>query len=296
MLARVALIWMLFAGVAVAEQKVVVLIDDSGSMNDEMRGQRIRKMDAAKRSLTLVLENLPTDSQVGVLTLNNGWLTRLDTVNRAQLRQRIMQIRARGGTPLGTRMKEATNELLKHREKNMYGDYRLLVVTDGEAGDQDILDAALPDIMTRGILVDVIGVDMASQHSLATRVHHYRRADDPRSLEKAISSSLAESAATDSVGGDSDFELLADFPAEIAPVVLSALTSPSNDPIGERDLDFTAGDGGDGDSSFPSSVPGGPDGGGLLFGAFFCLIVVFVIVSTVSFMFRSITRAARRRG
>ena len=297
MLARTTLIWMLLVGIVLAEQKVVVVVDDSGSMDDRMRGERVRKIDAAKRSLSVVLEKLPADARLGVLALNNGWLMPLQQIDRSQIQQRVDQLRARGGTPLGTRMKEATNELLKLRAKEVYGDYRLLVVTDGEAGDQDVLEAALPDIMSRGILVDVIGVDMDSEHSLATFVHNYRRADDPRSLEEALSSSLAESDQLDSVAGDSDFELLEAFPIELAPVVLSALTSPRNNPIGDDGI-YDNGL----NSGFPAGTSGssgaggtGSGAGGALFGAFFCMVVLFVIISTVSSMFKSVTRSSRPR-
>lgn len=189
-------------------------------------------------------------------------------------------------------MKEAADELLKLRAKDVYGDYRLLVVTDGEAGDQDVLNLILPDIMSRGLLVNVIGVDMESEHSLATYVHDYRRADDPQALEEAITSALAESDTADVVAGESDFELLEGLPVEIAPTVLSALTTASNSPIrDEYDSDHPGVELG----SSTSSSRGGSGGGGALFGAFFCMVVLFVVISTVSSMFKALTRVSRPR-
>jgi uncharacterized protein YegL len=217
MLLRTTIAWMLLAGSVLAAQKVVVVVDDSGSMANRMRRESVRKIEAAKQALSVVLQKLPEDAEVGVLALNNGWIIPLqNNLSRSQIQQQVNQLRARGGTPLGVRMKEATDELLKLRDSDVYGDYRLIVVTDGEASDQDLLDQILPDIMSRGLLVDAIGVDMASEHSLATQVHSYRRADDPESLKEAIASALAESDAADVVGGESDFELLAGFPADLA--------------------------------------------------------------------------------
>ena len=146
------------------------------------------------------------------MALNRGWVVQLQPIDRKRLQVQVDRLRARGGTPLGQRMKDATDELLKLREKDPYGDYRLLVVTDGEASDQDVLDAVLPDIMSRNLIVDVIGVDMQSEHSLATQVSNYRRADDPASLEEAIADSLAESDDSNITGGQSDLNCSRFFP------------------------------------------------------------------------------------
>ena len=86
-------------------------------------------------------------------------------------------------------MKRGADALLKAREKQFgYGTYRLLIVTDGEAGDPRLVESFTPDIISRGITIDVIGVEMPSRHTLATRVHSYRNANDPESLRQAISS------------------------------------------------------------------------------------------------------------
>jgi hypothetical protein len=200
-------------------------------------------------------------------------LVPLQPLNRQQVQNQINQLRASGGTPLGMRMKEATDELLKMRAKDPYGDYRLLVVTDGEASDQDVLSAVLPDIMRRSLLVDVIGVDMQSEHTLATQVSNYRRADDPDSLEKAIAESLAESDDSKAVGGQSDFELLSLLPVDLAPAVISALTTTDNGPIGEKELANSDGDGAS-IVFYPQGGSGGR-GGSFKFGGIFCMIALF---------------------
>lgn len=286
MLLRTSLAWMVLAGSLFAAQNVVVVVDDSGSMADRMRHERTRKIDAAKRSLAVVLEKLPADAEVGVLALNGGWIIPLQKVDPAQVVRRINELRARGGTPLGTRMKEATDELLAKREQEIYDDYRLLVVTDGEASDQDVLDSVLPDIMSRGLLIDVIGVDMEAAHSLATQVHHYRRADDPDSLEEAIASALAETDESAIIGGDSDFELLEGLPVDMAPVVITALTNRNNEPIGGAAFDSAGFDGG-----FRPATPSVATGFALA--AFFCMGVVFFFVAALSYMLRAVIRPRR---
>ena len=228
-----------FISVAPAGQNVVVVLDDSGSMRDRMRkaGRRIRKMDAAKEALVTVLQQLPDDAKVGVVLLNGRiqkqpWLIELGPVDIQSTRQAISQVRANGATPLGQFMKVAADALLDLRSKEHYGNYRLLIVTDGEAGDGHLVESYLPDIMARGMTVDVIGVDMESDHSLATKVHSYRRADNPESLTQAIREVFAE---TTSAGdaGESDFELLEGFPMECASAALTALSDISKFRIGE---------------------------------------------------------------
>ena len=123
-----------------SESIVVVLLDDSGSMKTEMRtnsGNEPR-MSVAKNALTRVVGQLPEGTKFGLLLMNGaranqGWLIPLASLDRASALARIDQVRAEGGTPLGQSMKTAMDELLALRSKVPYGDYRLLVVTDGEA-------------------------------------------------------------------------------------------------------------------------------------------------------------------
>jgi uncharacterized protein YegL len=235
----VLLLVLVVAHAAQAGQNVVVVLDDSGSMAERMHGdRRTRKMEAAKAALTEVLEQLPPEAKVGVVALNRGageraWIVPLGTIDPPEVREAIQRISAQGGTPLGRYMKVAADSLLALRSQEHYGSYRLLIVTDGEATDRDLVERYLPDILSRGITVDVIGVDMEDDHSLATLVHTYRRADDPQSLARAIHEVFAESSGVSQDTGESDFELLAALPDQLAEAALSALTQSGNHAIGE---------------------------------------------------------------
>ncbi|MDZ4849046.1 MAG: VWA domain-containing protein [Pirellulaceae bacterium] len=220
-------------------QNIVVVLDDSGSMRQQIRmgGTRISRIQAAKNALSKVIQGLPDDAQLGILLLNNvgnknPWLVPLGPLSTSDAMPRIQQIRADGGTPLGSQMKVAADALLDLRQKQIYGEYRLLVITDGEATDAKLLAAYLPDILSRGLSLDVIGVDMADNHSLADRAHSYRRADDVASFEKALEEVFAESNTQTDERGANDFELIADLPDELAEQALVALASPKNSKIG----------------------------------------------------------------
>ena len=220
---------------------VVIVLDASGSMKQNMRGTKIRKMNAAKDALKAVLQNVPSSTHIGLLVfsagnLKNHWAYPLGTRDEAKLMSAIDRPKADRGTPLGEYIKIGADRLLEARKEQYgYGTYRLLIVTDGDANDPELVDRYAPQILARGITMDVIGVDMQTDHTLATMAHSYRRANDPASLEQAIREVFAE-VSTD--GGDFSmdeaFQYLAPLPIETATAALTALATSGNDPIGAK--------------------------------------------------------------
>lgn len=220
---------------------VVVVLDGSGSMDGRM-GQGQSKMQAAKTALKRVLAQLPESTHVGVLAFGSvgpgRWLYPLSAVDdKDALNAAINRIDAAGGTPLGDCIKQGADRLLEDRASQFgYGTYTLLVVTDGEANDPWFVDEFAPEIVARGIRLDVIGVAMQQDHTLARSAHSYRRANDQKSLERAVSEVFAEVTAqsTDAAPGEGAFELAAAFEPEMALEVITALASSGNHPIGEE--------------------------------------------------------------
>jgi hypothetical protein len=89
-------------------------------------------------------------------------------------------------------------------------------------------------VLARGITIDVVGVDMDTTHTLATKVRSYRSAGDPASLTKAVADVFAEvGKAGSDVAGEDAFGEIAPIPAEVAMAMLKALCVFNNDPIGE---------------------------------------------------------------
>ena len=216
---------------------VVVVVDASGSMGTPMNRTNSDRMSVAKDALKQVLGQIPDSTHVGVLVFPNGnWVYPLGPRNDEQLNGAIDSIRSGGGTPLGTYMKQGADALLDARKKQFgYGTYRLLVVTDGEANDADLVEGYTPDIISRGITIDAIGVEMPSRHTLATKVHSYRSADDPESLQQAITEVFAEVSGSDTgTSGEDAFEMIADLPGETASAMLKTLSTTGNEPIKQR--------------------------------------------------------------
>ena len=276
------------AAVAPAQDgtSVVIVLDDSGSMDERMPDRRTRKMDAAKSALLTVLGTLPDDATVGLFALNaggprgrGGELVAPGPPDRRALRQAVRDLRPSNGTPLGASIKQAADALLTARRERPYDTHRLLIVTDGEATDGDLVDRYLPDVLARGITVDVIGVAMPGDHSLATRVDSYRSADDPAGLERAVREVLAESTGGSSGDGTAgDYEFIAPLPDPVAAAMLAALGEPDDAPIGERPVreDVAIEDGAVRDGGAPRVFPADvvEVEGGSFFGGLMCCLGV----------------------
>jgi uncharacterized protein YegL len=227
----------------VQKSNVVIILDASGSMKSNMRNIRVQKMDSAKRALKEVLKTVPQNTQIGLLVFSgtnveNHWVYPLGPRNDARLNRVIDMIDPGGGTPLGAYIKIGAERLIQERKNQMgYGQYRLLIVTDGQAQDIQLVNDYTPDVLSRGITVDVIGVDMAQNHTLATKVHSYRKADDPDSLKKAVAEVFAEVSdkGTDVISNDA-FEIIKPIPDEFADKLLKALIETDYSPIRGKEI------------------------------------------------------------
>jgi uncharacterized protein YegL len=225
----------------IQKDNVVVILDASGSMKERMTGTRVVKMDAAKAALKEVLKLVPETTNIGLLVFSgrnvpNEWVYPLGPRDDAKLVKAIDLPVPAGKTPLGAYIKKGADRLLEERaERFGYGTYRLLIVTDGEAQDQHLVSKYTPEVVARGITVDVIGVGMKRAHTLATKVHSYRSANDPTALKAAVAEVFAEVGGTGSdAASEEAFEILASIPDGIAEVMIEALTASGNHPIGEK--------------------------------------------------------------
>lgn len=220
-----------------SQLNIVVVLDGSGSMGDTFSKSkdRISKMDAAKKALTLMLDQVPSNTNIGVICFSdnvNGWLYKLGPINKQKLKDAINSVNAGGGTPLGKYMKTGANALLEFRAKQKSGIYKLVVVTDGESSDD--VDTPLIGkygILSKGLKVEAIGVDMGSRHTLATKVP-YQSAESAEQLTSAVKSVVAESTGTND--HSEDYDLIAPIPPEIAIVAIKALSEFDNTPVGQK--------------------------------------------------------------
>lgn len=229
-------------GQDVYTDNVVIVLDGSGSMQGNMYDMQVSKMQAAKTAISEVLKTIPQSTHIGLIAFGGStdkWIYPLGPRDDATFFSSLDGIYAKGRTPLGEYMKLGADALLKVRKKQYgYGSYRLLVVTDGEATDGELVERYTPDIISRGIIVDVIGVNMQKDHTLATRANSYRRANDPASLRTAIQEVFGEierkTTFTDS--DDSVFRELGNIPDKLIMSIIHTLHDSGNSPIGSQNF------------------------------------------------------------
>ncbi len=219
---------------------IIVILDASGSMRDKFRADESKsKMEAAKTALKEVLAKVPDGTNIGLLVfsgsnIHDEWVYPLGPKDTERLMVAIDRPQPGGGTPLGKYMRIGANRLLEHREKQYnYGNYQLLIVTDGIAQDQEKVEQYTPSILNRQIRMDVIGVDMQTDHSLAKDADSYRKADNPGELVAAVSQILAETGGTDTdTDGEDAFEDIQPLTDAVALDLIKRITTPpSNNAI-----------------------------------------------------------------
>jgi uncharacterized protein YegL len=221
---------------AMGDDHVVVLLDTSGSMAERMRHTRAIKIDVAKQALQKVVDQMPAATQLGLLTFDN-WAFPIGPVDKTKSQQSISLMRTGGGTPLGEYLKVAADSLLSIREKKYgVGTYTLLVVTDGESTDGSLMDEYTPDIVSRGITLKTIGLDLNEAHTLSRYSVSYFAADNPDALENALKKAVAELPVGNDQVEEDAYAMLSAIPDAMAPQLIDSLTNTLtlNQPIGEK--------------------------------------------------------------
>ncbi len=176
-----------------------IVLDGSGSMKEQRCSNDRSKMDAAKEALLIFARQFPANANLGLAVFDGSGLSERLPLGRLDLQRltgKVGAIRADGGTPLLNALDLGYSALTEQGRRQLgYGEYHLVVVTDGEANQgQD------PSPMVRKILTDsplvihTIGFCIAGRHSLNQAGYvDYRAADDPAALQSSFAAVLAES-------------------------------------------------------------------------------------------------------
>ena len=175
-----------------------ILLDISGSMADKECSDGEGKLVVAKSSLMQFAEILPLESNLGLMVFSGNKiqeLTPLSPTNIGTLAKTLSTVYASGGTPLGTAMDSAFRKLEEQAIKQQgYGEYNLVVITDGEADAGENPAHIVADILGgTSIQIHTIGFCIGSNHplNLAGRTV-YREANNPADLNKGLQAVLSE--------------------------------------------------------------------------------------------------------
>jgi len=175
-----------------------LIIDGSGSMLETECSQGSTKMAVAKSAFQLFMEQLSVDTNIGLYAFDNrgiGQLVALGQNNRQQLLSALSQITPGGGTPLSYSIADGMQALSLQAQAQLgYGEYHLVVITDGNASSGYSPEPAIKDILTHTpINIHTIGFCIDDQHPLnQPGLTFYRSANDPDSLQAGLQAVLAE--------------------------------------------------------------------------------------------------------
>jgi len=140
----------------------VLVLDDSGSMGSDIH--------AAKTAVIDTINGLPSPAKVAVIGLNSGEiLPTTDILDaKARISAALETVTANGGTPLGGSMKQAYALLTEEASRQRgFGVYRIIVTTDGKAGDEGTLRKNTAYILRNTpIQISTIGLGIGTGHPL----------------------------------------------------------------------------------------------------------------------------------
>jgi len=175
-----------------------VVLDASGSMNDEGCSGSQRKIVAAKAALASFAASLPAQANLGLQVFDARGVNErlpLGTGNRQEFTRLVSEVRANAGTPLRDAVSQAYGKLVDQGAKQLgYGEYHLVIVTDGAAdAGQDPTPVVNQLLAESPVVVQTIGFCIGPDHSLnqAGRTI-YRAADNAAELRQGLADVLAE--------------------------------------------------------------------------------------------------------
>ncbi len=175
-----------------------IVFDGSGSMAETRCSGNKSKLGAAKEAIQAFIQQLPADANVGLFVFDKSGISErvaLLNNNRDSLISSVIRAHAGGGTPLRMAMDHGYRMLSLQAEKQLgYGEYNLVIVTDGEASSGYDPTSSINKIIKQSpVVIHTIGFCIGENHSLnqAGRTF-YKAANDPESLRAGLESVLAE--------------------------------------------------------------------------------------------------------
>ncbi len=174
----------------ISRKNYYIIFDGSGSMSG-------KKIVTAKEALRHFIKVIPAGANVGLSAFDqkgNFERAKLGT-QRDEIIRQVNNIAAGGKTPLGEAVDTAYASLGKQARKQLgYGEYNLVIITDGMATDSSHLVKVVQQLLSDSpITVHTIGFQIGKGHVLNQpgRIY-YKTASNFKELSKGLESVLAE--------------------------------------------------------------------------------------------------------
>ncbi len=186
-------------GEASTEKNFYFLFDVSGSMSEACAGNQ--KIEGAKQAIFTFLDKVPDDVNIGLLLFGVRSdeygikeVVPLGPNNKGNFKREIANVYPDGGTPLSNAVYYGTYQLVERYKQQLgYGEFRLIVITDGIASYPDKFAETLKDTRKYPfIAIYGIGLCMESNHILKDYALKYTDADNYEELSKALEETVAE--------------------------------------------------------------------------------------------------------
>ena len=176
-----------------------VVLDGSGSMNESNCSEGKRKIEVARTALSAFARSVPAQANLGLAVFDGRGLSErlpLGPVNQDGFRGAVDQVKVNANTPLRSAVDLAYSRLLEQGRRQLgYGEYHLVIVTDGLASAGQDPTPAVNRILTESpIVFHTVGFCIGEQHPLNQPGRtYYRSANNPQALQQGLETVLAES-------------------------------------------------------------------------------------------------------
>ncbi|MBN1798685.1 MAG: VWA domain-containing protein [Spirochaetales bacterium] len=169
-----------------------IILDGSGSMQDD------NKMAIAKKALIEFVAHVPRDANLGLAVFDGSGLSERVPLgdDRYEFTNQVQKTTAKGNTPLKEALELAYAKLIKQAQQQIgYGEYNIVVVTDGEASPGHEPDRIVNLILDHSpVIIHTIGFQIGEDHSLNQPGKiYYKSAKNLDELSQGLEEVLAES-------------------------------------------------------------------------------------------------------
>ncbi len=176
----------------------ILVFDGSGSMRETGCSAGRQKIAVAREAVMEWSKSVPKDANLGLIAFtNNKWIILPLTAGHTdKFMSTVKSIVAGGGTPLSNAFGKAYKAFTHQGKRQLgYGEYTIVVVTDGIANDAGKLTRYVNYILNKTpINIYSIGFCIGKNHTLNQPGKTiYKAADNPAQLRQGLKQVLAES-------------------------------------------------------------------------------------------------------